>query len=157
MGSEQPVIQGYCNGIPIYRFGFTWVLGEAPDLIDATPLQVGNDAPHVKVHPKKSTEISSNRLGVTTSRMPRTPENDYLPLEAIHLIDGSLETCWSSRTQSQTDVEPVWIRLDLPVERVISQVVLRKRAPSGFLRQVGMRPLDPGALEVGHRIRRPQW
>ena len=90
MGSDKPVIQGYCNGVPIYRYGFMWVLGEAPDLVDEVPLQLGNAAPHVKVHPKKSAEIRMNRLGATTSRMPRTTENDYLPLEPIHLIDGNL-------------------------------------------------------------------
>jgi len=68
----------------------------------------------VKVHPKESSQIQRNYLGVTTSRMPRSTENDYLPLEAIHLIDGNLQTCWMSRGQTRPDAQPVWIRLDLP-------------------------------------------
>jgi hypothetical protein len=63
------------------------VLGEAPTLLDDTPLQKGNTAPRVKVHPKDSSQIKGNYLGVTTSRMPRSTANDYLPVEAIRLID----------------------------------------------------------------------
>lgn len=33
-----------CDGVPIKRFGFCWVLGEAPDLLDDVPLQVDNAA-----------------------------------------------------------------------------------------------------------------
>ncbi|MHB0856483.1 MAG: discoidin domain-containing protein [Anaerolineae bacterium] len=149
MASDRPVIHAYCNDVPIRRFGFTWMLEEAPDLVDDVSLQLGNDAPRTKVHPKKSWEIRSNRLGATTTRMPRTPENDYLPEEAIHLIDGNTETCWSSRGRTLPNVEPVWIRLDLPMERPLSKVVLRKRSPGGYQRQVGQVSPPPGAVEVG--------
>jgi hypothetical protein len=149
MISEKPVVQGACQGVPIWRLGYTWVLGEAPNLVDEVPLQVGNTTACRKVHPKKSTELRSNYLGANSSRMPRTPANDYLPLEPIHLIDGNPETCWSSRTQSQPNAEPVWIRLDLPVERIVSRIVLRKRKPGAARNQVGSMPLDAGAVEVG--------
>lgn len=149
MPSDTPVIQGYCGEVPIRRFGFTWVVEEAPDLTDDVPLQAGNDSPRKKVHPKKSWEITTNRLGATTTRMPRIPENDYQPLEAINLIDGSTQTCWSSRSRAQPDVEPVWIRLDLPVERVVERVVLRKRPPGGFQRRLGMVTPMADAGEVG--------
>ena len=152
MPSEQPVIQGYTQGIPIWRFGFTWLLDEAPDLVDPAPLQAGNPAAPAKVHPKKSWEIHHNRLGATTTRMPRTPENDYLPQEAIHLIDGDLQTTWCSRSQPQADVEPVWIRLDLPRERMVARVVLRKRPAGGFARTVGMVGPDAAAVEIGRAM-----
>ena len=152
MWSEQPVIQGECNGIAIRRFGFTWMLEEAPDLVDDVPMQVGNDASRTKLLPKKSWEIRSNRLGATTTRMPRTPENDYLPLEAVNLIDGSTDTCWSSRGRTQPDIEPVWIRLDLPVERTINRIVLRKRPPGGFNRREGMMMPGDDAVEVGRAM-----
>ena len=116
MPSEQPVIHAYSQGIPIWRFGFTWLLDEAPDLIDPAPLQAGNDAPGARCIRKRAGRSATTGWAHDT-RMPRTPENDYLPQEAIHLIDGDLQTCWCSRSQPQPDVEPVWIRLDLPVER----------------------------------------
>jgi hypothetical protein len=78
IASEQPQVQANCNGVPIKRFGFCWVLGEAPNLLDDGPLQVGNTAPRVKIHPKDSSRIKRNYLGVTTTRMPRSTENDYL-------------------------------------------------------------------------------
>ncbi|MCJ7737889.1 MAG: hypothetical protein MUQ10_11365, partial [Anaerolineae bacterium] len=115
---QEPVVRAVCQGVPVYAYGYTNVLAESPDLVDDARVQLDNDAPLVKIHPKKSQEINSNRLGTSAPRMPRTPQNDYLPLECIHLIDGDLETCWSSRTQPQPDVEPAWIRLDLPDKRI---------------------------------------
>jgi hypothetical protein len=150
--SEQPQLQATCGGVPIKRFGFCWVLGEAPNLLDDAPLQAGNTAPRVKVHPKDSGQIKRNYLGVTTTRMPRSTENDYLPLEAIHLIDGNRQTCWMSRGQTRPDAQPVWIRLDLPVERAIGRVVLRKRPPSDQPRStLGWVPIQ-GAVEVGRGV-----
>jgi hypothetical protein len=147
--SERPQLQAACRGVPIKRFGFCWVLGEAPDLLDDAPLQANNTATRVKVHPKPSDQIKRNYLGVTTSRMPRSSENDYLPAEAIHLIDGNLQTCWMSRCQTRPDVQPIWIRLDFPVERIINRVVLRKRPPTSQQRNLlGWGPIA-GAAEVG--------
>jgi len=150
--SETPQVQAKCNGVPIKRFGFCWVLGEAPDLVDDVPLQVGNTAPRTKVHPNDSSRIGRNYLGVTTTRMPRSTENDYLPVEAIHLIDGDVQTCWLSRGQSQPDAQPVWIRIDLPVESSIERVVLRKRPPAEQKR--GTQGWVPArdAVEVGRGL-----
>ena len=149
LASERPQVQTTCGGVPIKRFGFCWVLGEAPNLLDDVSLQVGNNAPRVKVHPKDSSQIKRNYLGVTTTRMPRSTENDYLPVEAIHLIDGNLQTCWMSRGQSRPDAQPVWIRLDLPLERSIDRVVLRKRPLSDQVRStLGWVPARDAA-EVG--------
>lgn len=147
--SEKPQTQTECGGVPIKRFGFCWVLGGAPDLVDDVPLQAGNTAPRTKVHPKDSSQIKRNFLGVTTTRMPRTTDNDYLPVEAIHLIDGNPKTCWLSRGQTRPDTQPVWIRLDLPVERSIERVVLRKRPPAEERRStLGWTPCRD-AVEVG--------
>ena len=152
LASEQPQVQAHCGDVPIKRFGFCWVLGEAPNLLDDVPLQVGNTAPRIKVHPKDSSQIKRNFLGVTTTRMPRTTENDYLPLEAIHLIDGDLQTCWMSHGQSRPDVQPIWIRLDLPLERTIERVVLCKRPLSDGPRNPFGYRMCKGAVEVGRGV-----
>jgi len=150
--AEKPQVQADCNGVPIKRFGFCWVLGEAPDLADDATFQVGNTAPRVKVHPKPSRQIGRNYLGVTTTRMPRSTDSDYLPVEAIHLIDGNLRTCWLSRAQTRPDVQPVWIRLDLPMERTLKRVVLRKRPPADQPRStLGWVPFRD-AVEVGRGV-----
>ena len=150
--TDSHVVRAVCNGVPLYSYGYTSILGQSPDLVDDARVQKDNDSPLRKIQPKKSWEIRSNRLGATAPRMPRTPENDYLPLEAIHLIDGDVQTCWSSRGQAQSDVEPVWIRIDLPVERDISGVVLRKRPPGPKRNVVGSMALDEGAVEVGMAV-----
>jgi hypothetical protein len=150
--SETPQVQTYCGGAPIKRFGFCWVLGEAPTLLDSGSLQEGNRAPLAKVTPLDSARIGKNYLGVTTTRLPRTTGSDYLPLEAIHLIDGNLETCWMSRGQTTPDAQPIWIRLDFPVEHTIRRVALRTRPPSSQARStLGWGPVA-GAGEVGRGL-----
>ena len=147
--SEQPRKQTECNGVPIQRYGFCWVLSEAPNLLDDVSFQLGNESPRIKIRPKPSGKIKRNYLGVTTTRMPRSTENDYLPLEAIHLIDGNPRTCWMSRAQTHNDVQPLWIRLDLPRERMIDRVILRKRPQTDVVRsRLGWVPIRD-AVEVG--------
>jgi hypothetical protein len=145
----EPVVSTSCRGIPVYTYGYTDILSESPDLTDSVKMQVGNQNPLVKVNVKKSREIISNRLGTTTPRMPRTAANDYLPLEPVCLIDGDTNTCWSSKTVSQADAEPAWIRIDLPVEREITRIVLYKRRQSAARYQPGSVSPQPGAVEVG--------
>ena len=148
---HDPIVRAECGGVPIYAYGYTWVLGASPDLTDAAPLQVDNAAPRAKMALKSSDAISANRLGVNASRMPHSPATDELPLEAIHLIDGDAQTCWCSHAVTQADAEPAWIRLDLPVERTITRIVLRKRPP-GIPRVQGVgnsMGLEPGAVEIG--------
>ena len=113
------------------------------------PIQAGNASPCRKLPLKRSAEIGFNQLGGTTPRMPRTVANDYRPLEPIHLIDGDPTTCWCSRSVARPDAEPAWIRVDLPVEREICRIVLRKRVPGAPRNQVGSMRLDQGAVEVG--------
>ncbi len=150
--SEAPQIQTKCGDAAVRRFGFCWVLDEAPTLLDDATLQIGNAAPRVKIHPKNSGGIVKNYLGVTTTRMPRSTANDYLPLEAVNLVDGDPQTCWMSRSQTKPDAQPVWIRLDFPVEQTVTRVVLRKRPPSELPRStLGWGPI-PGAAEVGRGL-----
>ena len=86
-GREQPV-RAVCDGVPVYGFGYTYVLGVSPDLVSGAPLQEGNGAAVTKIRPKKSWEIQSNRMGATSPRIPRSPLNDPQPQLAIRLIDG---------------------------------------------------------------------
>jgi hypothetical protein len=149
----EPVQGAVCDGVPIHTYGYTHVLAAAPDLSDDSALQVGNRAPCTKLPVKTSAEISFNRLGGTAPRMPRTEANNYLPLECIHLIDGDPQTCWCSKSLPQPDAEPVWIRLDLPAERLLTGIVLRKRIPRfARLTDGSSMPLDKGAVEIGRAI-----
>lgn len=102
----EPTIAAVCDGIPVHAFGYTHVLGASPDLVDLKTLQVANAAELRKVPVKKSGKISFNLVGGSTTRIARTVENDYLPLETVHLIDGDPDTCWSSRPVVHPDAEP---------------------------------------------------
>lgn len=145
----EPAVSTVCGGVPILAYGDTHVLQASPDLVDPETLQAGNDSPRRKLTLKRSSEIDFNQLGGTTPRMPRTVANDYRPLEPIHLIDGDPATCWSSRSVAQPDAEPAWIRIDLPVEREVTKIILRKRVPGAVRNQVGSMRMDQGAVEVG--------
>jgi hypothetical protein len=116
------------DGVPVYSFGDTFIYGQSPSLLSTPSLQVGNDAEMRKIRPKKSWEITANTMGATSPRVPRTELYDDQPFLGVHLIDGDRETCWMSRGQNQPDVEPVWVRLDLPKEAKISTIVLVPRA-----------------------------
>jgi hypothetical protein len=148
-GFPDPTVCAVCAGVPVYAYGYTHVLAASPALVESASLQVGNTTPLQKLRLKKSAEIGFNQLGGTTPRMPRTPANDYRPLEPVHLIDGDPTTCWSSRSVAQPEAEPAWIRIDLPVERPISRVTLRKRVPGAPRNLVGSMSPDQGAVEVG--------
>ncbi len=129
------------KGVPVYSFGDTFVYGVSPDLLKGSKLQEGNDSPVRKLQPKKSWEISSNKMGATSPRLPRIELNDTQPFLCVHLLDGDPETYWMSRSQGQPDVEPVWIRIDLAKGSRVKSVVLVPRAddqgmPEDFTIQV---------------------
>ena len=123
----QPV-RSIVGGVPVHAFGDTFIYGSSPDLAQGSKLQESNYAPVHKIQPKKSWEISSNTLGATSPRVPRTELDDYQPYLGVHLIDDDPETYWMSRGQNQPDVEPVWVRIDLAREARVKAVVLVPRA-----------------------------
>jgi hypothetical protein len=121
---DYATIEAYCDGIPVYAFGYTYVYGVSPDLLPGAVLQEGNAHPAIKIEPKKSWEIKHNLCGSTPAREPKTMWNDDQPLLPIHLIDGDPETAWASRGSTAPDVQPEWIRIDLPAESTVASVVL---------------------------------
>jgi hypothetical protein len=120
----------------------------SPDFDPQARLQENNAEPWRKIQPRKSWEIARNKLGSTPPREPKTAANDDQPLLAVHLIDGDAQTAWCSRGQPRPDVQPEWIRLDLPVERSVNAVVLRPH-PRGMGNDVG--PFE-AAARVGQAL-----
>jgi len=116
-------VEATCEGVPVYAFGYTYVYGVSPDFIPGLSWQAGGVGCE-KIVPKKSWEITNNLLGSTPAREPKSLHIDDQPLLCVHLIDGDPETCWCSRAQIEPDVEPVWIRIDLPAEAEIGAVRL---------------------------------
>ena len=149
--SDPPVVQTTVDGQIVDRYGPTWLLRSAPDLLGDRALQAGNDAPRQKIMPKTSSEIGSNFIGVNSTRMPRSRWGDEQPLEAVHLIDGDAQTCWMSRGQYHPDDAPVWIRLDFPAARTIVKVVFVQR-PIQKPRPAYSYPVIPGGVEVGRGL-----
>ena len=134
-GREQPV-RAVVDGVSVSGYGSTYVLDQPPDLVPPlATLQEGNTAKPLKMRLKKSWEISENHLGANPARLPRTEKMDrwQAPLVPIHLIDNDSDTYWSSRGQIRPDVQPEWIRLDLPVETTIQSINLVRRYHPGAI------------------------
>ncbi len=149
---SQPVVRTHVGGVPVYYFGYTGIYAESPTLVDDGIVQMNNTNVPIRVHPKKSWEIKSNRLGVTPPRMPRTPQQDYQPLECINLIDGNDDTCWSSNKRLRSNDGSEWFRIDLCKEWVVGEIVLKTR-PIRFERsKPGSMSLAWGAEEVGRAM-----
>jgi hypothetical protein len=142
-------VEAYCNGVPVYAFGYTYIHGVSPDFIPGLTWQPGAKG-GVKIVPKKSWEIRSNLLGSTPAREPRSLRIDDQPLLCVHLIDGDPETCWCSRAQIEPDYEPVWIRVDLPIEAEISavRIVPSKQGMRGFA-PIPSEPTDTAPVGQG--------
>ncbi len=149
--TDAPIPQTKCKNETVLRFGNTWIWQQAPDLQDPRPLQKSNSEPLIKIRPKKSSDLSVNYLGTNTSGMPRSRQNDYQPLEVIHLIDGDLSTCWLSRGTRRPEVSLPFVRLDFPVEQTIEQIVLKKR-PIQYVRPSHTKIPVKGAMEVGRAM-----
>jgi len=122
----QPVV-AISGGVPVSGFGSVDILTVSPDLAPNESLQNANTMPLTKMKLKKSWEIRNNKIGATPPRTPRTWAMDFKPLRAVHLIDGNPNTYWASRGQTRPDVEPEWIRIDLPTEMAVGSVVLVPR------------------------------
>ncbi|MDO5554858.1 MAG: discoidin domain-containing protein [Planctomycetia bacterium] len=149
--TDPPVVQAECQGEPIVRFGYCEVWQQAPDLQEDVTLQLGNEAAREKVRPKKSSELKSNYLGTNTSGMPRSRLTDYQPLEVVHLIDGDAQTCWLGRGVHRPEMDPLWLRLELPFEQTINRIVLKKREIQ-YNRLDYTRLPAGGAVEVGRAL-----
>ena len=151
--AQWATVEAHDKGVPVYAFGYSYVYGVSPDFLPDVVLQEGNEAPARKIKPKKSWEIKDNLFGSTPGREPRTAANDNQPLLGIHLIDGDVRSCWSSRGQPQPDYEPAWIRIDLPVEALIDRVVLVGH-PEGLPRYMDASNMRPGDARVGQAFPR---
>ena len=150
---EDGVVQTRCLDVPVKAFGGTWIYCGAPDLMDDVPLQKGNVRLREKVLPKPAQDLKGNFFGVDTTRMPCLSENMGLCEEAVHLIDGDVQTCWLSAAQTRCDMQPVTVRIDLAKETEIAKVVLRKRPllPDSQRRKTDRQPA-PDACEVGRGL-----
>lgn len=88
-------------------------------------IQLNNPAPTHKVVPKDSRSIKSNYVGATPPRLPRSEAFDLQPFRRVHLLDGDDQSLWMSRGQARANVQPEWVRIDLPFEQPIERIVLR--------------------------------
>lgn len=117
---------------PVYQIGHSFVLGTSPDFADGVTTQDGLvERPH-KIAPKKSWEISGNFVGLHFNHPPMSIESDFQPFLAINLLDGNPGTCWCSRGVGQADAETVWIRIDLPKEVAVTELILRPRRAADY-------------------------
>jgi hypothetical protein len=109
---------------PVYHLGDLPLLKSCPDFYPEAQLQQENRQPRQKIVCKTSKEIHSNFVGTTPPRLPRSESYDLQPFKRIHLIDGDHDTLWINRGQALPNVQPEWVRIDLPYEMFIKQVTI---------------------------------
>jgi len=150
---EEGVPQTRCGGAGVTAYGGTWIYAGAPDILDDATFQQGNSRARVKTAPRPAQALKGNYFGVNTTRMPCLNKNIDLPEEAVHLIDGDVETCWLSEAQARCDMQPIVVRIDLAKEAEVAKVVLRKRPLSPATRRSRTdRQPCPDGCEVGRGI-----
>jgi len=126
------------DGHAVDAFGSVYVYEVSPDFQNDVVIQAGNQNEQVKILPKKSWELKDNHIGSMVSWNPRTADDDFQAYLPINLIDGNYDTDWASRVEARPDVEPVWIRLDLPEETRIKSIRLVPRKPKEVNTQPGL-------------------
>ena len=123
---------GQADGIPkpanselerVYWLGDLPLMDVSPDHVPFQ-LQVGNQTTVTKVRPKTSQQITHNFVGTTPPRLPRSAAFDLQPFRRVHLLDNDRQSLWMSRGQARPDVQPEWVRVDLPREMSIKTVAL---------------------------------
>jgi hypothetical protein len=123
-----PAMVAEVGGVPVRAFGRIFVHGVSPDFHTGVTLQRGNNRPQIKIRPKRSWEIKAdNNVGSMVSYQPCLPANDFQPQLAVNLIDGDPDTAWCSRGEGQPDAAPAWVRIDLPLEQALREIVLLPR------------------------------
>ena len=122
---DYATIEAVCDGVPVYSFNhLIYLHGQSPDFYPDAIFQEKNDHPVSKINLKKTWELKNNFFGICHEMTPRTRENDSQPFLPIHLIDGDPETIWSSFECLAPTASKEWIRIDLPMEGMISSVTL---------------------------------
>ena len=152
-GRERP-IRTHVSGVPVYSYGDTYILGQPPDLTTGVVLQADNPTTITKIRLKKSWEIQENWIGGSNPHLPRTEMMDRFaaPFLPINLIDGDSETYWTSRGAPVGNMQEEWIRLDLPQEVLVKQIVLQRRTrPHRNSWQIGD---PPGVVAAGNGVPR---
>ncbi|MCL2664805.1 MAG: discoidin domain-containing protein [Defluviitaleaceae bacterium] len=113
-----------CEGVPVYSFGNQiYVYGESPTFYSGVTAQADAPPPK-KFRLKKSSEIKSNYAGAEHEMTPRTWQTESQPMLPLHLIDGNPGTIWCSWGCYAPDARPEWIRIDLPAESAVTEIVL---------------------------------
>jgi len=123
--TDYATVEALCDGVPVYSFDhLVYIHGQGPELCPGMVWQDGNTRPAKKITLKKTWDIKNNFVGSCHEMTPRTKWVDSQPHLPIHLIDGDPSTIWSSFECHSPDAHPEWIRIDLPVERPVSEVAI---------------------------------
>ncbi|MCL1793793.1 MAG: discoidin domain-containing protein [Oscillospiraceae bacterium] len=127
---DYATIEAISEGAPVYSFNnLIYIYGQSPDFYPDAAYQSGNTNSVSKIKLKKTWEIKNNYMGFCHEMTPRTKYNDSQPFLPVHLIDGDPDTIWASFECFAPDAREEWIRIDLPVESLVSQIkiICKKR------------------------------
>jgi len=139
-------VQARVTGSDVYAFGPYDVLSVSPTYFPDRPLQQGNSRVRQKVLPKKSWEIGSNYIGLTTTRLPSSTAAEIEPRNPVFFIDENDSTIgFAGRPDGDPAAARAHVRILLPSVTVVKSVVLIPPP---------QRELPPGTTIAVHRWER---
>jgi hypothetical protein len=130
-------VQARLNGSAVYAFGPYDVLSVSPTYFPDLPLQEGNNRTRQKIMPKKSWEIRSNYIGLTTTRLPSSVAAELEPRNPVFFIDENTATVgFAGRPDGDPAAARAYVRVLLPSVTTIQAVALvpprGRRVPAGI-------------------------
>jgi len=118
-------VESKVNGYDVHAFGPYDVLSVSPTYFPDLPLQQGNGRARQKVVPKKSWDIRSNYIGLTTTRLPSSVAAEIEPRNPVFFIDENTSTVgFAGRPDGNPAAARAYVRVLLPSVTTIQSVML---------------------------------
>jgi hypothetical protein len=121
---SQPV-QARVGDYDVHAYGPYDVLSVSPTYFPDRPLQQGNNQARRKILPKKSWEIRSNYIGLTTTRLPSSMAAEIEPRNPVFFIDENESTAgFAGLPDGNPASARARVRVLLPSVTVVRSVAL---------------------------------
>jgi hypothetical protein len=113
------------DGHDVRAYGPYDVYSVSPTYFPDLPIQQGNSRPRRKIVPKKSWEIESSYLGLTSTRLPSSRAAEIEPRSPVFFIDGDATTIgFAGRPDGDPAVTRAFVRITLPKVTMVHAVSL---------------------------------
>ena len=118
-------VEANVAGHNVFASGSFDVYSVSPTYFPNLEMQLGNTSARRKIKPKKSWEIRSSYIGLTTTRLPSSRASKIEPYRPISFIDDDPSTIgFAGRPDGDPTTTRAFVRILLPSVTSIQSVVL---------------------------------